>query len=145
MDYEENMENAHYATNDDTPLWTKDWIILKTDRTGFFFPKKRQNNCEKLNTRFHLKFPAAILKNPYYTPSHVIRHTLLHQPPYNTAHFITPRTPMVVYFRRLLLSKWITKKTWKMLIMQRMMTLLYEPKIESSCVLYKKCNFRRIM
>jgi hypothetical protein len=36
-----------------------------------------------------------------------------------------------VYFRRLLLSKWITKKTWKMLAMQRMMTLLYEPKIES--------------
>jgi hypothetical protein len=25
MDYEENMENARYATNDDTPLWTKDW------------------------------------------------------------------------------------------------------------------------
>ena len=36
-----------------------------------------------------------------------------------------------VYFRRLLLSKWITKKTWKMLAMPRMMTLLYEPKIES--------------
>jgi hypothetical protein len=28
MNYEENMENARYATNDDTPLWTKDWIIL---------------------------------------------------------------------------------------------------------------------
>ena len=28
MDYEENMENVRYATNDDTPLWTKDWIIL---------------------------------------------------------------------------------------------------------------------
>ena len=27
MDYEENMENARYETNDDTPLWTKDWII----------------------------------------------------------------------------------------------------------------------
>jgi hypothetical protein len=25
MDYEENMENARYAMNDDTPLWTKDW------------------------------------------------------------------------------------------------------------------------
>jgi hypothetical protein len=25
MDYEENIENARYATNDDTPLWTKDW------------------------------------------------------------------------------------------------------------------------
>ena len=24
MDYEENMENACYATKDDTPLWTKD-------------------------------------------------------------------------------------------------------------------------
>jgi hypothetical protein len=23
MDNEENMENAGYATNDDTPLWTK--------------------------------------------------------------------------------------------------------------------------
>jgi hypothetical protein len=41
---------------------------------------------------------------------------------------------IVVYFRRLLLSTWITKKTWKMLVMQRMMTLLYEPKIESSGV-----------
>jgi hypothetical protein len=29
--------------------------------------QKRENNCEKLNTRFHAKFPAAILKNPYYT------------------------------------------------------------------------------
>jgi hypothetical protein len=28
MDYEENVENARYAMNDDTPLWTKDWIIL---------------------------------------------------------------------------------------------------------------------
>jgi hypothetical protein len=24
MDNEENMENVRYATNDDTPLWTKD-------------------------------------------------------------------------------------------------------------------------
>jgi hypothetical protein len=24
MDYEENLENVRYATNDDTPLWTKD-------------------------------------------------------------------------------------------------------------------------
>ena len=30
MDYEENMENARYATNDDTPLWTKDWKKLFT-------------------------------------------------------------------------------------------------------------------
>jgi hypothetical protein len=29
-------------------------------------------------------------------------------------------------------------ETWKMLVMQRMMTLLYEPKIESSCVFVKK-------
>ena len=29
-----------------------------------------------------------------------------------------------VYFRCLLLSKWITEKTWEMLVMQRMMTLL---------------------
>ena len=36
----------------------------------------------------------------------------------------------LVYFRRLLLSKWITNKTCKMLIMQRMVTLLYEPKIK---------------
>ena len=28
MDYEENRENDRYATNDDTPLWNKDWIIL---------------------------------------------------------------------------------------------------------------------
>ena len=28
MDYEENMDNARYATHDDTPVWTKDWIIL---------------------------------------------------------------------------------------------------------------------
>jgi hypothetical protein len=28
MDYEENMENDRYAKNDDTPLWTKNWIIL---------------------------------------------------------------------------------------------------------------------
>ena len=53
-----------------------DTLITKTDRTGkrefrkknIFISKKRQNNCEKLNTRFHAKFPAAILKNPYYTP-----------------------------------------------------------------------------
>jgi hypothetical protein len=32
------------------------------------------------------------------------------------------------------LSKWIRKKTWKMLVMQRMMVLLY-----------KKCNCIRIM
>jgi hypothetical protein len=37
-----------------------------------------------------------------------------------------------------LLSKWITKKTWKMLVMQLMMTLLYEPKIESPCVVLWK-------
>ena len=29
-------------------------------------------------------------------------------------------------------------ETWKMLVMQRMMTLLYEPKIESSCVVVRK-------
>jgi hypothetical protein len=28
-----------------------------------------------------------------------------------------------------LLFKWITEKTWKMLVMQLMMTLLYEPKL----------------
>ena len=28
MDYEENMDNARYAANDDTPLWTKVIIIL---------------------------------------------------------------------------------------------------------------------
>ena len=36
--------------------------------------------------------------------------------------------------RRLLLSKWITNKTWKMLVMQRIMTLLYELRIKSYCV-----------
>ena len=37
-------------------------LITKTDQTGkrecrknFFFFQKRQNNCEKLNTRFHAK------------------------------------------------------------------------------------------
>ena len=34
----------------------------------FVLPKKQQNNCEKLNTRIHAKFPAAILKNPYPPP-----------------------------------------------------------------------------
>jgi hypothetical protein len=29
---------------------------------------KKQNNCEKLDTRFHANFQAAIFKNPYYTP-----------------------------------------------------------------------------
>ena len=28
MDKQVNMENANYATNDDTPLWTKDKIIV---------------------------------------------------------------------------------------------------------------------
>jgi hypothetical protein len=37
-----------------------------------------------------------------------------------------------------LLSKWIMKKTLKMLVMQLMMTLLYEPKIESPCVVVWK-------
>ena len=37
-----------------------------------------------------------------------------------------------------LLSKWITTKTSKMLVMQLMMTLLYEPKIESPCVVVWK-------
>jgi hypothetical protein len=46
-----------YATNDDTPLGVKPLIN--------FFNEQRQNNYEKLNTRFHPKFPSAILKNPY--------------------------------------------------------------------------------
>ena len=29
------------------------------------------------------------------------------------------------------------EKTWKMLVMQQMMTLLYEPRIERSCVVLK--------
>ena len=46
--------------------------------------QKRQNNCEKLNTRFHAKCQAPILKNPYNTPPlpHVIRHTLLYPHPH---------------------------------------------------------------
>ena len=40
----------------------------------------------------------------------------------------------LLMYRRLLLSKWIKKKTWTMLVIQQMMKLLYEPKIESSCV-----------
>ena len=39
--------------------------------------QKRQNNCEKLNTRFHANFRPPFWENPYYTP-HVIQHTLLH-------------------------------------------------------------------
>jgi hypothetical protein len=43
-----------------------------------FFSEKKKNSCEKLNTRFHAKFPAAILTNAYYTP------------PCNTDQVITP-------------------------------------------------------
>ena len=34
---------------------------------------------------------------------------------------------------------WITKTTWKMLVLQRMMTLLYEPKIKSYCAVVYIC------
>jgi hypothetical protein len=54
------------------------WSDRKTWIPGkYFFLQKRHYNCEKLNTRSHAKFPASILKNPYYTPC-------------NTAHIITP-------------------------------------------------------
>ena len=43
----------------------------------YFSSQKRKNNCEKLSTRFHAKFPAAILKNSYNTPC-------------NTAHILHP-------------------------------------------------------
>jgi hypothetical protein len=67
------------------------YINNETDRTGKReFRKKivyeKQNNCEKLNTRFHANFPAAILKSPYYTPC-------------NMAHIITP--PHVIRIRLL--------------------------------------------
>jgi hypothetical protein len=63
-----------------------DTLISKTDQTGkrefrkkkqFF--QKRQNNYDKINTRFLAKFSAAILYKPYYTPlPHVIWIRLLH-------------------------------------------------------------------
>ena len=45
------------------------------------------DNCEKLNTRSHAKFPAAILKDPYYTPCNTAH---LITPPCNTGQVITP-------------------------------------------------------
>ena len=48
--------------------------------SNFVFQKN--NNCEKLNIRFHVIFSAAILKIPYYTLS------------CNTAHNITPQCNM---------------------------------------------------
>jgi hypothetical protein len=93
--------NEHFPCFLRFPFWrcqttevNNDTLITKTDRTGkrefwkicIFFSKKRQNNCEELNTRFHAKFLAVILKNPYYTPctAHIIT------PPCNTDQVITP-------------------------------------------------------
>ena len=52
----------------------KDTLITKFDLTGksefrrkIVF-QKRHLIVKKLNTRSHAKFPATILKNPYYTP-----------------------------------------------------------------------------
>jgi hypothetical protein len=59
--------------------WRPSWISYLHKKQKFCF-SKRQNNCEELNTRFHAKFPAAGLKNPYCT----------HPLPCNTAHIITP-------------------------------------------------------
>ena len=53
-------------------------LFKKNSKIQIVFPQK--NNCEKLITRFHAKFPAAGLKNPYCT----------HPLPCNTAHIITP-------------------------------------------------------
>ena len=61
-----------------------DTLITKTDRTGKNEFRK-QNNCEKLNTQLHAKFPATILKNPYYIPPPPPP-----PPPCNTNHVITP-------------------------------------------------------
>jgi hypothetical protein len=47
--------------------------------------------------------------------------------------------------RRLLPSKWITKNTWKMIVMQRMMTLFMNQRLNHLVLLYKKCNCIRIM
>jgi hypothetical protein len=62
----------------------KDTLLTKTDRTGkrefreeIWSFKKDIIIVKKLNTRPQAKFPAAILKNPYYTPC-------------NTAHIIAP-------------------------------------------------------
>ena len=92
--------NEHFPCFLRYPFWRwqttevkNDTLITKTDRTGkrefrkiYFFFQKRQNNCEELNTRFHAKFLAIILKNPYYTPctAHIIT------PPCNTDQVITP-------------------------------------------------------
>ena len=48
---------------------------------------KKTNNCKKLYTRFHAKFPATILKNPYYTPCNM---THIITPSCNTDQVITP-------------------------------------------------------
>jgi hypothetical protein len=75
----------------------KNWSDRKTwIRENIFFFQKRQNNCEKLNTRLHAKFPDAILRNPYYTPcntAHIIT------PPCNTGQVITPWEVWLVAFR----------------------------------------------
>ena len=77
-----SLHNGHFPCFLRNPFWQQqttevnnDMLILK-----HFFLQKRQNNWEKLITRFHGKYLAAILKNPYYTPP----------PPCNTTHIITP-------------------------------------------------------
>ena len=50
-----------------------------------------------------------------------------------------------VYFRRLVLSKWITKKTWKMHVMQRWWHSFMNQRLNHLVLLYRKCNCIRIM
>jgi hypothetical protein len=71
--------NYKYAGSKQRYIKNENWSDRKTwiSEEKFCF-SKRQNNCEELNTRFHAKFPAAGLKNPYCT-----------RPlPCNTAHII---------------------------------------------------------
>ena len=61
----------HFDSTQQTTEVNNDTLITKTDRIRKRESRKKKtfptktNNYEKLNTRFHPKFPAAILKNPY--------------------------------------------------------------------------------
>jgi hypothetical protein len=39
--------------------------------SGNIFFRKKDYNCENLNTRFHEKISDAFLKNPHYTPAKI--------------------------------------------------------------------------
>jgi hypothetical protein len=54
------------------------------------------------------------------------------------------RYQCIVYFHRLLLSKWITKNTWKLLVMQRWHSFMNQI-LNHLVLLYKRCTRIRIM